>query len=240
MEILKYLVTQHLGKTEAMIFSTARVMLLVTWLCILMISTSSAVLFLEKTENQVAQTLPITVSCVGDSITEWSEYPTILQNMLGSTYEVSNYGVAGAAVSPSWYTSYVKQPEFHESKQCEPSIVVIMLGTNDAHTSQNASNFSSDYKNLVSEYQTLPSSPKILLVEPPPIYNNKLELNDTHLDGYVLPGIEQVAYDLGLLTIDVNAALANHPEFFEDGVHPNSEGALAIATEIVQNMGLEN
>jgi len=228
------------GKTEAMIFSTARVALLVTWLCILMISTSSAVLFIEKKENQAAQTLPITVSCVGDSITEWSGYPTILQTMLGSSYEVSNFGVAGAAVSPSWYTSYVKQPEFHKSKDVEPSIVVIMLGTNDAHTSQNASNFSSDYKNLVSEYQTLPSHPKILLVEPPPIYDNKLELNGTHLDGYVLPGIEQVAYELGLPTIDVNAALANHPELFEDGVHPNSEGAFAIATEIVQILGLEN
>lgn len=229
-----------MGKTEAMIFSTARVALLVTWLCILMISTSSAVLFLEKKENQAAQTIPITVSCVGDSITEWSGYPTILQTMLGSSYEVSNFGVAGAAVSPSWYTSYVKQPEFHKSKDVEPSIVVIMLGTNDAHTSQNASNFSSDYKNLVSEYQTLPSHPKILLVEPPPIYDNKLELNGTHLDGYVLPGIEQVAYELGLPTIDVNAALANHPELFEDGVHPNSEGAFAIATEIVQILGLEN
>jgi acyl-CoA thioesterase-1 len=223
-----------------MVFSIARVMLLVTWICILIISTSSAVLFLEKMENQVVQTLPITVSCVGDSITEWSGYPAILQNMLGSSYEVSNFGVAGAAVSPSWYTSYVRQPEFHESKKCKPSIVVIMLGTNDAHTSQNAGNFSSDYKNLVSEYQILSSRPEILLVEPPPIYDNKLELNDTHLDGYVLPGIEQVAYELDLPTVDVNAALANHPELFEDGVHPNSEGALAIATEIVQDIGLES
>ena len=215
-------------------------MLLVTWLCILMISTSSAVLFLEKMENQAAQTIPITVSCVGDSITEWSEYPTIMQNMLGSGYEVSNFGVAGAAVSPSWSTSYARQPEFYESKECEPSIVVIMLGTNDAHTSQSVSNFSTDYKNIVSEYQTLPSHPKILLVKPPPIYDNKLELNDTHLDGYVLPGIEQVAYELGLPTVDVNGALANHPEYFDDGVHPNNDGAFAIATEIVQNLCFEN
>jgi lysophospholipase L1-like esterase len=191
-------------------------------------------------ENQVAQNLPITVSCVGDSITEWSGYPAMLQTMLGSSYEVGNFGVAGAAVSPSWYTSYVRQPEFYKSKECEPSIVIIMLGTNDAHTSQSATNFSTHYKNIISEYQTLPSHPKILLVEPPPIYDNELELNDTHLDGYVLPGIEQVAYELGLPTVDVNGALANHPEFFEDGVHPNNEGALAIATEIVQNIGFEN
>ncbi len=223
-----------------MIFSTARVALLVTWLCILIISISSAVIFLGKIENQPAQILPITVSCVGDSITEWSGYPAILQTILGSNYEVGNFGVTGAAVSPSWYTSYVNQPEFYESKEFEPSIVVIMLGTNDAHTCQTAGNFPSDYKNLVSEYQTLSSHPKILLVEPPPIYDNKLELNDTNLDGHVIPGIEQVAYELGLPTVDVNSALANHPEFFEDGVHPNSEGALAIAIEVVQNIGFEN
>ena len=229
-----------MGKTEAIIFSSARVVLLVTCFCILLVSTSSAALFIGKNENHVVQILPINVSCVGDSITEWSRYPAILQTMLGDRYKVGNFGVAGAAVSPSWYNSYVSQPEFYESKEFAPSIVVIMLGTNDAHTSQSGSDFPYEYKKLVSEYQSLPSHPRILLVEPPPIYDNELELNDTHLDGYVIPGIGQVAYELGLPTVDVNGALASHPEFFDDGVHPNGEGALAIASEVIENIGFEN
>ena len=115
-----------------------------------------------------------------------------------------------------------------------------MLGTNDAHIQKFASNFSSDYKKLVSEYQTLPNNPRILLVKPPPIYDNELELSDANLDGYVIPGIDQVAYELGLPTVDVNGALANHPEFFEDGVHPNNKGAHAIAIKIIEAIDFED
>jgi acyl-CoA thioesterase-1 len=148
--------------------------------------------------------------------------------------------VEGTAVSPSWPNSYVNQWQFLKSKEFEPSIVVIMLGTNDAHTQQFASNFAYEYQKLVSEYQELPNNPRILLVKPPPIYDNELELSDTNLDGYVIPGIEKVANELGLSTVDVNGALANRPEFFEDGVHPNSAGALAIATEIIEAINFEN
>lgn len=215
-------------------------MLLVIGLCILIISINSAALLPDKIENQGAQTRPINVSCVGDSITEWSGYPARLQTMLGSDYKVGNFGVAGAAVSPNWYNCYVNRWEFYESKKFAPSIVLIMLGTNDAHTYQYASNFSSDYKKLVSEYLKLPSNPKIFLVKPPPIFDNKLELSDTNLDSYVIPGIDQVANELGLHTVDVNSVLGNHPDFFEDGVHPNSEGAHAIVTQIIEAVNFEN
>jgi lysophospholipase L1-like esterase len=47
----------------------------------------------------------------------------------------------------------------------------------------------------------------------------------------VLPGIEQVADDLDLPTIDVNTALSD-PEYFIDGVHPNLDGAQVIAITI--------
>jgi lysophospholipase L1-like esterase len=48
----------------------------------------------------------------------------------------------------------------------------------------------------------------------------------------VIPRIEQVANAMNLPIIDVYAAFANHSEYFWDGVHPNSEGAELIATEI--------
>jgi len=154
--------------------------------------------------------------------------------------DVGNFGVAATVVSTNWYNSYVSQWQFLKSKEFEPSIVIIMLGTNDAHIQKFASNFSSDYKKLVSEYQTLPNNPRILLVKPPPIYDNELELSDANLDGYVIPGIDQVAYELGLPTVDVNGALANHPEFFEDGVHPNNKGAHAIAIKIIEAIDFED
>jgi len=214
--------------------------LLAIGIIILIVSVSYAAIFLGNSERRINSNLPINVACIGDSITEWSGYPALLQIMLGENYNVGNFGVGQAAVSPKWYKPYVKQSEFEKSKDFGPSIVVIMLGTNDAHTYQSADDFASDYEELISEYQTLADTPQILLVKPPPIYENELELSGTNLDENVIPAIEQVAEDMNLPIVDVNSALANHPEYFEDGVHPNDEGALTIAMEISEAITLED
>jgi len=114
-----------------------------------------------------------------------------------------------------------------------------MLGTNDAHTYQTGSDFASDYKQLISEYDALESNPRIYLVKPPPIFDNKLELSETKLEGNVLPGIEQVADELDLPIVDVNGVLNGHPELFQDGVHPSSEGAVVIANEIWEALTID-
>jgi lysophospholipase L1-like esterase len=188
--------------------------------------------FLRNIGKASNESKHINVSCVGDSITELSGYPEELQTMLGDDYTVGNFGVAESAVSTNWYKPYVNQTAFQKAKDSKPSIVVIMLGTNDAHTYQSASSFASDYKQLIGEYNALESQPRIFLVTPPPIFDNDLELSDTNLDEVVLPAITQVADELELPVVDVNDALDDHPEFFEDGVHPSSEGATVIANEI--------
>ncbi len=184
--------------------------------------------------NQELANRTINVSCVGDSITQWSEYPTYLQNLLGKTYKVGNFGVAGSAVSTRWFKPYIEEPTFTDSKDFEPSIVVIMLGTNDAHTGLTKDNFVEDYEILISDYESLPGDQEIILVKPPPIYDNTLELNGTSLQEEVIPLIERVASDMSLPVVDLNSAMMNHPEYFPDGVHPNSDGAMAIANEIDQ------
>lgn len=211
---------------------TALKALVVIGVIILIVSGSYSAVFFAGLEKRNRPNLPINVACIGDSITEWSGYPADLQIMLGDNYNVGNFGVGEAAVSPNWYKPYTKQSRFEESKEFGPSIVVIMLGTNDAHTYQSASDFASDYENLVSEYQALEDGLQIILVKPPPIFDNNLELSSAKLDENVIPAIEQVAEEMSLPIVDVNSALANHPEYFEDGVHPNSEGAMTIAMEI--------
>ena len=212
--------------------TSAKMTLLAAGFVVLIVSVSYAALFLGNLEKTAEPTTPINVACVGDSITEWSGYPAELQVMLGDNYSVGNFGVAGSAVSTDWFKPYMNQTEFQEAKDFLPSIVVIMLGTNDAHTYQSTGNFASDYKKLIFEYQALDSKPRIFLVKPPPIYENELELSGTNLQEGVIPSIEQVADELSLPTVDVNSALADHPEYFQDGVHPNSDGAMVIATEI--------
>jgi lysophospholipase L1-like esterase len=122
----------------------------------------------------------------------------------------------------------------------KPSIVIIMLGTNDAHDDQSTDSFVNDYEKLVSDYEALPGDQRIILVEPPPIYHNDLGLNGTNLQDQVIPLIQQVAGNTSLPVLDVNTALMNHPEYFVDGVHPNNDGALAIATEVSQAIALDD
>ena len=211
---------------------TTENVLLAAVLLVLTVSVSYAALFLANIGNNSKPSIPISVACVGDSITEWSGYPADLQTMLGDDYSVGNFGVAESAVSTNWYKPYMNQSAFQEAKDFLPSIVVIMLGTNDAHTYQSTDNFATDYEQLISEYQSLESKPRIYLVKPPPIYENELELSGTNLQEDVIPSIEQVADELSLPVVDVNSALTDHPEYFDDGVHPNSEGAMVIASEI--------
>jgi len=179
----------------------------------------------------------IRVACVGDSITKGSAgsgYPAYLQTMLGANYFVGNFGVMGSAVTLNSDKPYVNQREFLMAKEFKPDIVVIMLGTNDARTNNypNIEDFQDNYERLIAEFQALRTQPEVWLVEPPPIYNNTLNLKETNLEQGVLPNIEQTSIDLHLPIINVYAALANHSEYFMDGVHPSSEGAELIANEV--------
>jgi lysophospholipase L1-like esterase len=70
------------------------------------------------------------------------------------------------------------------------------------------------------------------LAIPPPIFNNTYDMKSTNLVKGVIPTIQRVANDLNLSTIDIYSGLANHPEYFPDGVHPDSEGAKVIATDV--------
>ena len=192
-------------------------------------------LFLESLNNVNHNGL-IRVACVGDSITEGSGYPENLQVMLGDNYKVGNFGVSGSTVMQNSDRPYMNQSAFWRAMAFQPSIVVVMLGTNDAKENPYSSveNFQSDYKELIGKYETLESNPKIWLVTPPPIFENDLNLNNTNLEQTIIPSIEYIANELDLSTVDVNTALTEYPEYFMDGVHPSSDGAMLIASKINQ------
>jgi lysophospholipase L1-like esterase len=175
------------------------------------------------------------VACVGDSITEGTGYPDELWMMLGSNYSVQNFGVGGSTALLSSDKPYMNQSALQKAEEFQPDIVIIMLGTNDAipeyfvHIDQ----FVSDYKALIGEFQALPKAPKIWLVLPPPILSNSSGPNSVNFVEGVMPRLEQIANETGLPLIDAYSPFLNHPEYFRwDGVHPNGQGAKAIAVEV--------
>jgi lysophospholipase L1-like esterase len=189
----------------------------------------------SSNHSGVSSVKPVRIACIGDSITEVSGYTEYLQNLLGTDYIVGNFGVSGSTALRGLYSSYMDQPAFEEAKKFAPDKVVIMIGTNDASPDvyENIGGFETDYKELIDGFLILGSKPKIWVVKPPPIFNTAFgPLNDNLIKGVIF-SIERLAKELNLYVIDVYSALLNRPEyFFDDGIHPNFEGAKNIAIQV--------
>ncbi len=224
-----------LSQAEEFAMTIKRKTLVAVTIVIIVIALSSIVVFSENLANNNADGKSLArVACLGDSITQLCGYPEYLQTLLGNNSIVGNFGVSGATVNFRSDIAYYFQPEFRNATTFDPTTVIIMLGTNDARTDnyQQISKFVADYERLISRIQALNSKPQIFLVEPPPIFNNTLNLNSTDFVQGVIPRIEQVANATGLPIINVYTPLINHPEYFPDGVHPTCEGAQLIANII--------
>jgi lysophospholipase L1-like esterase len=207
---------------------TIGIALMIISLCV------AAAVLIQTNGNSKSPASPIRVACIGDSITEGSEYPGDLWMLLGSNYTVGNFGFGGTAVSLDSETPYMKEPVFQDAKDFQPNIVVIMLGANDAYPylKQDNASFIEDYIKLIASFQTLASKPQIWIVKPPPVFHNGTGLSTPYFEANVIPSIEQVSNKTNLPTIDVYSTLANHSDYFPDGVHPNSEGSKLIAEEV--------
>jgi len=147
---------------------------------------------------------------------------------------VGNFGIGGATVALGTGSSWMNETGFEVAKRFQPEIVVIALGTNDANSNYNITNadFVRDYSILINEFQELTNKPKVYIVLPPPIFENKANLSQTFFTQNVIPSIRQVAANTSLPLIDAYAALVNYPEYFADGVHPNVQGAQKIANAV--------
>jgi acyl-CoA thioesterase-1 len=211
------------------------------WVAILIAITVLATLivrFQPLNPNSTVKASPIRVACVGDSITAITGYPSDLQSLLGPGYSVGNFGVNGSTVLLNSWKPYMEQSEFQNALNFKPSIVIIMLGTNDDLEMLRPSNasFEEDYIKLVSAFQQLESKPQILIVTPPPIFSNSSDLSVPYFSGVIIPKIEELANKMNLPIIDVYKAFGNHSDYFVDGVHPNSEGAALIASEVYKGI----
>ena len=79
---------------------------------------------------------PVRVACIGNSITygmklddpSTESYPAQLQRLLGSGYEVGNYGKSGATLLRHGHRPYVEQEEWRKAKASKSDIAIIQIG----------------------------------------------------------------------------------------------------------------
>jgi lysophospholipase L1-like esterase len=78
-------------------------------------------------------------------------------------------------------------------------------------------------------------------VLPPPIFSNQSgKIDPEYFKLTVIPGIEQAANETNLPTINVYSALTSYPNYFPDGLHPNSAASKLIANVIYKAIISQN
>lgn len=187
----------------------------------------------------------IHVACIGDSITYGSKiedrqgnsYPAQLGKLLGSRYTVANFGRPGARVGLSSLKAYQNFPEYKDSLDFTPDVVILSLGINDCSVKEwpeNKKVFVKSYRQLISAYQTLDSKPRIWLVNLMPVmppYEPYLAIQKNIRECQRL--IESIAEREGITVIDLYTELNRQQRVYaEDGIHPSREGAAVIAQKV--------
>ena len=186
------------------------------------------------------------IACVGDSVTYgctlplffMNRYPAVLQRLMGEDVQIAVFGVNDRTLQDTGNKPFRKEAAFRQSKEFLPETVIILLGTNDSKDNNwiSAEAFRQQYAELINEYRTLPSSPRILLCTPPcafkPINRFFYITNDARLDRIpeIVNEVKNVALSERLEVVDLYAITVGRRELFgPDGLHPSVAGAEAIS-----------
>jgi len=199
----------------------------------------------------------IKVACIGDSITyghginNWpkNNYPKLLGNLLGDSYHVQSFGVSGRCVQDTSDQPYRALEHYQQSLAYDADIIVFMMGTNDSKPENWRSEdaFKTAVLELLDSYLIGEKQPVIYLCTPSKAFFTKeseapltnYDIQPEKVDA-IAGIIQKVAEERGYPVIDIHALTTQHSQWFsKDGVHPNNDGAAAIA-KAVYNAITEN
>jgi len=182
----------------------------------------------------------VRVVCIGNSITEGvgvsnpavESYPAQLGKLLGSKYSVLNCGVSGRTLLKKGDYPYWNEAKFTAAKNYDPQIVTIALGTNDSkdfNWLKFKGEFYSDYVALINEFRKNGKNPQIFVCLPPPAYLDNYHITDSVIRDEIIPLIDSVCTTMGTSRIDFFHPLLPCGDYFTDAIHPNLQGATAMA-----------
>lgn len=192
----------------------------------------------------------IRVACVGNSITEGhglkdkktQAYPAKLQELLGPSYFVQNFGLSGHTLMKGTDRPYMNDKKWHRFQKAlasDPDIVTIKLGTNDSKTPYDSllhADFMKDLNAMIDSFQALPSKPYIYLCLPIPADGEVWTIRDSVISGEVIPRIRAVAQERDIPVIDLYNPMKPFMDLLPDKIHPNAAGAMIIAEEIARRI----
>ena len=182
----------------------------------------------------------VRVACIGNSITDGFGiematqlgYPAQLQRLLGSGYNVKNFGVSSRTMLNKGDYPYMKEQAWRDALAFRPDIVIIKLGTNDSKPEnwQYGKDLQADMQQMVDELCADGRRPQIFLCTPIPAFKPTWNINDSVIVNGIIPVIRKIAKKNKLEVIDLHTAYANDGDkMLSDGIHPNDKGARRMA-----------
>jgi len=168
--------------------------------------------------------------------------------LLGDGYHVNSYGVSGRAVQDNSDQPYRALPHYEESVSYDADIIVFMMGSNDTKPENwfGEESFKASLMDLLDDYTQGDKKPVIYICTTPACFFmedsvgelTSHDLRPAYAD-IIAEIVRETAEELGYPVIDIHALTKENPQWFaKDGVHPNNEGAAAIAQavyEAIQN-----
>lgn len=183
----------------------------------------------------------VRVACVGDSITvgwklkQADNYVTKLGGLLGSDYDVQNFGHSAQTMLSITDKSYWDSPKFQEAQDFQPDIVTIMLGTNDAKPEtwpEFEDQYVTDYLAMIDVFENLDSQPTVIVLGLPYLKPGGLYDGVVGLDA-LLPGIAATAGVEYVEIWDVLVASGlSDKQLMKDPIHPSAAAHTIMAETI--------
>lgn len=206
---------------------------------------------------------PTKVACIGDSITfgylipkrEAVNYPKVLGELLGSDFEVRNFGNSGKTCGD--YPSQKNRrrwlgdnKEHKEASAWEADVYICNLGINDTGAWWDPKLFSEGYERLIRDWYGKRKNVSLLMwTQLAPDFRGtdgqKTFPGNVFKPQYAFPAqdngsaknrpeaqklLEKLAKKVKAIPMDAYSPLCDHPEMYlPDGLHPNAQGARRIA-----------
>ncbi|GEO04345.1 sialate O-acetylesterase [Adhaeribacter aerolatus] len=181
------------------------------------------------------------VACIGNSVTfgagiedrEHNSYPAQLQKLLGTGYDVGNFGLNGATLLQKGHRPYHKTQQYKDALTFKPDIAIIHLGLNDTDP-RNWPNyqdeFTADYYSLIDTLRAVNPKVRILVCRLTPIFSGHPRFKSGTRDWYwqIQDLIPVIARARSVELVDLNRPLHNRSDLFPDELHPTAEGASII------------
>lgn len=212
------------------------------------------------------------VACIGNSITDGMGidmagrlgYPAQLQRILGSGYDVKNFGVSARTMLRKGDYPYMNEQAWKDAMGFiaagknsgdAADIVIIKLGTNDSkeYNWKYGSEFETDMQEMIDSLCPMvpvlnkkgkptkkmkrADSPKIFLCTPIKPVKDIWGIADERINNGVIPAIRRVAEKNGLKVIDLNTLFPiDGGNMQGDGIHPTDKGARKMAEIIAEEI----